>query len=205
MTRLPETAPQPTTVIPQFTEAQLQAPWRVVHTDARVDPEIVKTYIQEIVSLTQPLFSPEVAARGNAHKTATQMNIFDHSPLEEPGDEPKRRLWDIEHTYGDDGILETLELSTGGQFQQIRIQPRTGVISYFGTHSDEEGKKVLSEKRNHPLWVEYTRRKVAELVAAATATKPNNPKTQPLDIDGAPQQNTEFGLLDAPPWRGNPA
>ncbi len=198
MTKPPDVL-QPTP-IPSFTEAQLKAPWRVVHAEATLDPEIVKTYIQEIVGLTQHLFSPEVAVRGNAYKTSTQMSIHDHSPLEKPGDEPKRRLWDIEHTYGDDGTLEVLELRVGGQLQQIRIRPKIGEISYFGHHYNEVSTMVESEKINHPLWVEYTRRKVRELVAEATRTRPSAQAAlqapQPAaTIDDHPIQTS---------WHGNP-
>lgn len=165
ITKIPET-PQSTAIL--FTEEQLQRPWKVIHIDTMLDPENVEKEGRTMLDLAESIFIPK-RIRGNTLIALFQIPIYDHSPLEKPGDEPKIRLWELKFTYGNDQKLDMLEMSTGKLLQHFRIRSQTFEISYYGHHTSGD-KMVESEKINHPLWIDYGKKKLEELVTAATRT-----------------------------------
>ena len=162
-----------------FTDAQIQRPWIVEHVDIKADPQSVESDARTMLELAQSLTLE--STRGNIPQVLFHIPLVDHGPLEKPGDEPKRRLWELKLTYGDAGKLEEVELSTGHNLQSIRVRVKTAEkpaqISYFGRHTTpgldpHEDRMIPSQKNNHPLWIEYGKRKLAELVTAATLGRP---------------------------------
>ncbi|MBI2621793.1 MAG: hypothetical protein HYW63_04095 [Candidatus Levybacteria bacterium] len=170
-------APRPNP-IPTYTDAQTQKPWTVEHVDIEADPQSVEGDVRTMLALAQSLTAE--STRGNIPQILFRIPLVDRSPLEKPGDEPTRRLWELQLTYGNDGNLE-VQASTGHQLQSFSVRASTAEkpaeISYFGHHptGDLDDKRnpilALSQKKNHPLWIAYSKRVLQKLVAVATTSR----------------------------------